>query len=234
MRKGLRLVTGGEKKRSVVEPFSRWRLGPCQMGAWRRLWAPTNHPMTVRRRDFVFQAIGSPIHPDIPPAPSPARPPAHPPPPLNLAVPFTLSCTSPPFTFTSVLQGRRQLPPTNPPPTVKTADPNSKQAALPRSHTPPSQLEIASRLTTASAILWDPQYTSRPPPGSLKPTHAGTLTVPNRTDSSISVRSLGGGQYTPTMEGRKHPSSFQQLEKLGEGTYATVSVLRHFMYLQAL
>ena len=25
------------------------------------------------------------------------------------------------------------------------------------------------------------------------------------------------------MDGKRHPSSFQQLEKLGEGTYATVS-----------
>jgi hypothetical protein len=25
-----------------------------------------------------------------------------------------------------------------------------------------------------------------------------------------------------TMDGKRHPSSFQQLEKLGEGTYATV------------
>lgn len=27
-----------------------------------------------------------------------------------------------------------------------------------------------------------------------------------------------------TMDGKRHPSSFQQLEKLGEGTYATVSL----------
>lgn len=27
------------------------------------------------------------------------------------------------------------------------------------------------------------------------------------------------------MDGKRHPSSFQQLEKLGEGTYATVSPL---------
>lgn len=51
--------------------------------------------------------------------------------------------------------------------------------------------------------------------------------MPNRTDSSISVRNLGGGSgsttpLVPTMDNRRHPSSFQQLEKLGEGTYATV------------
>lgn len=28
------------------------------------------------------------------------------------------------------------------------------------------------------------------------------------------------------MDGKRHPSSFQQLEKLGEGTYATVSLGR--------
>ncbi|KAI4691021.1 uncharacterized protein J4E88_002498 [Alternaria novae-zelandiae] len=90
---------------------------------------------------------------------------------------------------------------------------------------PPSPLRIASQLTTASAILWDPKFTSRAPPGSLQPVHAGTLVAPHRTDSSISVRNLGDG-YTqpivPTMDNRRHPSSFQQLEKLGEGTYATV------------
>lgn len=91
---------------------------------------------------------------------------------------------------------------------------------------PPSPLRIASRLTTASAILWDPKFTSRAPPGgSLKPVHAGTITLPNRTDSSISVRNLSDGYIVPlvpTMDNRRHPSSFQQLEKLGEGTYATV------------
>jgi negative regulator of PHO system len=87
-------------------------------------------------------------------------------------------------------------------------------------------LRIASQLTTASAILWNPEFTTRPPPVSeLKATHAGTLAVPNRTDSSISVRNIGEGQIipvVPTMDNRRHPSSFQQLEKLGEGTYATV------------
>lgn len=31
------------------------------------------------------------------------------------------------------------------------------------------------------------------------------------------------GRPTSKMDGKRHPSSFQQLEKLGEGTYATVS-----------
>ncbi|XTI84914.1 Pkinase-domain-containing protein, partial [Cenococcum geophilum] len=88
--------------------------------------------------------------------------------------------------------------------------------------TPPSPLAIANQLTTASAILWDPKYTCRPPPGKLRPTHVRTLSLDDRTDSSISVRNLGGGRHIPAIMDRKHPSSFQQLEKLGEGTYATV------------
>jgi hypothetical protein len=98
-------------------------------------------------------------------------------------------------------------------------------APAPISEDARSTLRIASKLTTASAILWDPKFTDRPPPGELKATHAGTLAVPVRTDSSISVRNLGEGQIipvVPTMDNRRHPSSFQQLEKLGEGTYATV------------
>ncbi|EMD65617.1 hypothetical protein COCSADRAFT_354868 [Bipolaris sorokiniana ND90Pr] len=98
-----------------------------------------------------------------------------------------------------------------------------------RSSCSSSSLRIASQLTTASAILWDPKFTSRAPPGSLHPVHAGTLVPPHRTDSSISVRNLGDGDangdttpIVPTMDNRRHPSSFQQLEKLGEGTYATV------------
>ncbi|KAI9671026.1 MAG: negative regulator of the PHO system [Alyxoria varia] len=92
-----------------------------------------------------------------------------------------------------------------------------------------TDLAVASKLTTASSILWDPKFTSRrPPPVGLKPTHVGTLSLEDRTDSSISVRSLGGGSGAPNSErkimtmDKRHPNSFQQLEKLGEGTYATV------------
>ncbi|KAF2747627.1 Pkinase-domain-containing protein [Sporormia fimetaria CBS 119925] len=103
-------------------------------------------------------------------------------------------------------------------------------AEQPRSTTPPpsDQLHIASQLTTASAILWDQRYTTRPPPTRLRPTHAGTLSVPVRTDSSISIRELSDPSnpntipVVPVMDNRRTPSSFQQLEKLGEGTYATV------------
>ncbi|KAF2022188.1 Pkinase-domain-containing protein [Aaosphaeria arxii CBS 175.79] len=112
-------------------------------------------------------------------------------------------------------------------PIVKTAQsiPTPTSATLPATIAAPStQLQIASQLTTAGDILWDPKFTDRPPPGNLRPTHAGTLSVANRTDSSISIRNLGDSEppFTPNMDNRRHPSSFQQLEKLGEGTYATV------------
>ncbi|RMY67589.1 hypothetical protein D0863_07700 [Hortaea werneckii] len=84
------------------------------------------------------------------------------------------------------------------------------------------QLSVADQLTTARATLWDKKFTRREPPDiRLHPTHVGTLSVADRTDSNISVRSLGGGRKIETMD-KRHPSSFQQLEKLGEGTYATV------------
>ncbi|KAH3910831.1 hypothetical protein HBI56_004150 [Parastagonospora nodorum] len=111
----------------------------------------------------------------------------------------------------------------NPPTTAEQEPPPA--SAPPPADDVRSTLRIASKFVTASAILWDPKFTDRPPPGELKATHAGTLAVPFRTDSSISVRNLGGGQIIPVvpiMDNRRHPSSFQQLEKLGEGTYATV------------
>jgi hypothetical protein len=97
---------------------------------------------------------------------------------------------------------------------------SSKTAQPAPAESPSSTLRIARQLTTASTILWDPHFTSRP---QLKATLAGALAT--RTDSSISVRNLGEGHATsaaPAMDNRRHPSSFQQLEKLGEGTYATV------------
>jgi hypothetical protein len=113
-------------------------------------------------------------------------------------------------------------PTTNPLSLAKTAQPSSSRPST----RPPSPLAIASALTTASALLWDPQYTNRPPPGhKLRPTYIRALSIQDRTDSTISVRNLGGGQSIPAvanMSNTRNPSSFQQLEKLGEGTYATV------------
>lgn len=97
------------------------------------------------------------------------------------------------------------------------------RATASRSKTSPTPLTVANQLTTPRAELWDPKFTRREPPDiHLHPTHVGTLSVGNRTDSNISVRSLGGGHKIEAMD-KRHPSSFQQLEKLGEGTYATVS-----------
>ncbi|KAL1390044.1 kinase-like domain-containing protein [Phyllosticta capitalensis] len=98
----------------------------------------------------------------------------------------------------------------------------SASASVSRTSTaPPSPLAIAEQLTSASAILFDPRYTRRPPPTRLKPIHVATLSLENRSDSTISIRNLGGGHSIVVMD-KRHPSSFQQLEKLGEGTYATV------------
>jgi hypothetical protein len=111
-----------------------------------------------------------------------------------------------------------QLPSQQPP-----AKPNTTNTTL---LTSSSSLSIASQLTTSREILWDPKYTRQEPLEiHLHPTHVGTLAVGSlagqRTDSNISVRSLGGGRRIEAMD-KRHPSSFQQLEKLGEGTYATV------------
>ncbi|KNG47252.1 Pkinase-domain-containing protein [Stemphylium lycopersici] len=135
-----------------------------------------------------------------------------PPAPTKTHLPSLLSHLDP-YLITHPLSSHHHIP--------KTASP----APAPDDTRSTSPLRIASQLTTASSILWDPKFTSRAPPGSLKPVHAGTLVAPQRTDSSISVRNLGDGHtvpFVPTMDNRRHPSSFQQLEKLGEGTYATV------------
>ena len=73
---------------------------------------------------------------------------------------------------------------------------------------------------TPSSLLWDPRYTSKQHP---------SFTPPLRTSSSPAVRrtpvivqdDLDTEDNIDEMD-KRHPSSFQQLEKLGEGTYATV------------
>ncbi|KAF2834097.1 Pkinase-domain-containing protein [Patellaria atrata CBS 101060] len=110
---------------------------------------------------------------------------------------------------------------------LKTADATTPKPTSNSTYitSPPSPLAIANKLTTAGAILFDPKYTNRPPPTTLKPTHFATISVENRTDSSISVRNLGGGQSVPAMASKAinpEEKRFEQLEKLGEGTYATV------------
>lgn len=75
-------------------------------------------------------------------------------------------------------------------------------------------------ICTPSSLLWNPRYTAQQRP---------SFTPPLRTSSSPAVRrtpvivpdNLGPGDNIEEMD-KRHPSSFQQLEKLGEGTYATV------------
>lgn len=75
-------------------------------------------------------------------------------------------------------------------------------------------------ICTPASLLWDLRYTSQQRP---------SFTPPLRTSSSPAVRrtpviarvSLHPEDNIEEMD-KRHPSSFQQLEKLGEGTYATV------------
>jgi hypothetical protein len=69
-----------------------------------------------------------------------------------------------------------------------------------------------SRTTTVGDLLFDPLFTRQPRP---VPTPHYTI-YPTPEDTDLSRRKMDSSK-------RHHPSSFQQLEKLGEGTYATVS-----------
>jgi hypothetical protein len=98
------------------------------------------------------------------------------------------------------------------------------------------KLSAASQIATASSVLWDPQYTERRKPNFLKPTTVRTTLLeegsgpPGGPASEDSPRdtTTAAPLGNPGSEGgnmsidKRHPSSFQQLEKLGEGTYATV------------
>jgi hypothetical protein len=88
-------------------------------------------------------------------------------------------------------------------------------------------LDILNQICTPASILFDPKVTSRqrpspsPPFRTFPPSPAlarAFFSVP----STISVRNLDDTEPPVEMD-KRHPSSFQQLEKLGEGTYATVS-----------
>ncbi|CZR67391.1 probable PHO85-cyclin-dependent protein kinase [Phialocephala subalpina] len=87
-------------------------------------------------------------------------------------------------------------------------------------------LDILNKICTPASILFDPKVTSRqrpspsPPFRTFPPSPAlarAFFSVP----STISVRNLDDTEPPVEMD-KRHPSSFQQLEKLGEGTYATV------------
>ncbi|KAK5111786.1 negative regulator of the PHO system [Meristemomyces frigidus] len=122
--------------------------------------------------------------------------------------------------------------------TASSTSTNTSPHRTPRARTAEARLSVIDNLTTARETLWDPRYTSREPPDiRLQPKQVGTLSLYDRTDSNISVQSLNaasvkvesgceGEDGTETkdvkMNSKGHPNSFQQLEKLGEGTYATV------------
>ena len=75
-----------------------------------------------------------------------------------------------------------------------------------------------NKTQTAGSILFDPNHTSRRQP---PPVPHFTVYPQPTTLSPSSTRESAAA--TVDMDGKRHPSSFQQLEKLGEGTYATVS-----------
>jgi hypothetical protein len=88
-------------------------------------------------------------------------------------------------------------------------------------------LSILENLCTPASLLFDPKYTSRPrrspsPQSRTFPPSPTGLKLAYSVPSTISLQNLDNDTTTADMD-RKHPSSFQQLEKLGEGTYATVS-----------
>jgi hypothetical protein len=90
-------------------------------------------------------------------------------------------------------------------------------------------LDILSRLATPSSILFNPRYTSItrpsavPPYRTFLPSPTPERRPPPNVPSTISIQNLDPDQPTADMD-KRHPSSFQQLEKLGEGTYATVCI----------
>lgn len=97
-------------------------------------------------------------------------------------------------------------------------------------------LAILNQLCTPAQILFDPRFTSRKPPSPLPPFRTyppspTTERVPFTVPSTISIQNLST-EDPPVEMDKRHPSSFQQLEKLGEGTYATVSMRRTFRSIQ--
>lgn len=93
--------------------------------------------------------------------------------------------------------------------------------------------QILSTICSPSSILFDPRYTSRPKPHvrppnrTFPPSPRGGYKTPARLPSTISVHNLATAEeraaFAAAIMDKRNPNSFQQLEKLGEGTYATVS-----------
>lgn len=96
------------------------------------------------------------------------------------------------------------------------------------SHGSKDALEILESLATPASLLFDPRYTSRrrpspaPPFRTFPPSPREQRLAP-ALPSTISIQNLDNEQPPVEDMDKRHPSSFQQLEKLGEGTYATVS-----------
>lgn len=87
-------------------------------------------------------------------------------------------------------------------------------------------LAILNQTITPASILFDPKYTSRQrpsprPPFRTFPPSPKAQQLLLSLPSTISVQNLDKEEPPAAMD-KRHPSSFQQLEKLGEGTYATV------------
>jgi len=104
----------------------------------------------------------------------------------------------------------------HPPPSITASDGSNDTA-----------LAILSRVVTPSSLLFDPQFTTRQRPSALPPFRTFPPSpsierhLPQTVPSTISIQNLDIEDSTSSMD-KRHPSSFQQLEKLGEGTYATV------------
>ena len=116
-------------------------------------------------------------------------------------------------------------PPSSSEPSHVEAPPNLTTASLYGSK---DALTILHQICTPASLLFDPKYTSRERPSPLPPfrTFPPSPTaqrIPFSVPSTISVQNLDKEESQATMD-KRHPSSFQQLEKLGEGTYATVGL----------
>lgn len=87
---------------------------------------------------------------------------------------------------------------------------------------PPSteSLNLLRKTSTVGGVLFDPAHSSR------------SQSRQNPTcDTRFSPKFTSQAKNSAKMDGKRHLSSFQQLEKLGEGTYATVSTLAQPAFL---
>jgi len=80
---------------------------------------------------------------------------------------------------------------------------------------------ILDRAFHKESDLGHPTFITKngPNPGVFSDTAADSLPL-----SVAAALRLDREAFSPVVMERKHPSTFQQLEKLGEGTYATVSM----------